>query len=163
MGDLCETVARAHRRQIADHPAQSRRLAAQRYIRRHFAAENDLGAALLRRLLAACAERAFAGADRPRRFGPDGRIVLGSWRSGDATAAAPRLSVYSAATAAFVCCACFSISRRMRTACELSSSATSAAVTNSPAATLRTSLTWCASPIGKAPSFRLRAAGMSLA
>ena len=48
---------------------------------------------------------------------------------------------YSAATAGVVCPACRSISRRMRTACELSSSATSAAVTNSPAATLRTSLT----------------------
>src|ERR1700722_6183739 len=115
MGDLRKTVAGAHRRQIADHPAQSRRLAAERYFRRCVAAEDDLGAALLRRLLAARAERAFAGADRPRRLGPDGRIVLGSWRSGCTTAAAPRLSVYSAATAAFVCCACFSISRLMRT------------------------------------------------
>ena len=78
--------------QAADHPAQSRRLAAERYFRRHSAAENHLGAALLRRLLAARAERAFAGADRPRGLGADGRTVLGPWRSRDAAAAARRLS-----------------------------------------------------------------------
>src|SRR6202171_1496746 len=63
------------------------RLAAERYFHRHFAFENDLGAALLRRLLAACAERAPARAYRARRIGSDGRIVLGFWRSGFAQTA----------------------------------------------------------------------------
>ena len=94
---------------------------------------------------AGCSQHApnehLLGADRARGAGADGRHVLGSRRSGRATAAAPRLNFYSAATAAFVCCACRSISRRMRTACELSSRQRRPRSTNSPAATLRTSLT----------------------
>src|SRR3984957_18446418 len=119
-----------------------------------------MGAALLCGLLAARAERAFVGADCPRRLGPDGRIVLGFRRSGYAATAAlsslfpgsaaqhevmrcrpgivtnsesatipdqrcttscciasGKHRLYCAATAAFVCCACFSISRLIRTAC----------------------------------------------
>ena len=43
--------------------------------------QDDLGAALLCRLLAARARRAPAGADRARRAWPDGRTVLGSRRA----------------------------------------------------------------------------------
>ena len=123
---------------------QSRWVAAERYFRRHFRSENDLGAALLRRLFAACAERASAGADCTRRLGPHGRLILGPWdskrRHRRIAQARLRATLFSSYRLADLLRLSLHL-RRMRTACRVSSSATSAAVTNSPTATSRTSLT----------------------
>ncbi len=68
----------------AQHAAQSRRFAAERGVHRHSGPADRLGAALLRRLLAACAGRASAGAGRARWAAADDRPVLGFGRAGPA-------------------------------------------------------------------------------
>ena len=78
VGELDQTIDGADGWARADHPAQSRRLAAQRCVCRRAQSENSLGAAFLRRLFAARAQRTPAGADCPRGTGPHGRPVLGS-------------------------------------------------------------------------------------
>ena len=65
----------------ARHPAQSRRLAAERHLRRRPRHADRVGAAFLRRLLAARAERAHARAGRARGAAGHGRDLLGSGRA----------------------------------------------------------------------------------
>src|SRR5262249_62341330 len=73
---------REHRRPEAAHAAQPRRLAAQRGVHRHPRHADGVGAAFLRCLLAACAERAPAGAGGARGPAADDRHLLGPGRRG---------------------------------------------------------------------------------
>ena len=86
VGDLGDAIHRAHHRSRADHPAESGRIVTERYFRRCAGAEDHLGPAFLRGMFAARAQRAPAGAHRPRRAGPDGGTVLGPGRAGHAAA-----------------------------------------------------------------------------
>src|SRR5689334_15294823 len=73
-------VHRAHDRQETRHPPQPRRLAAERGVRRHARLAYRMDPALVRRLLAARAERALAGANRARGAGYHDWRVLGPGR-----------------------------------------------------------------------------------
>ena len=65
----------------AAHPAQPRRFAAERSLHRHPRHADGMGAAFLRRLLAACAGRASVGAGCARGIAADDRHVLGPRRA----------------------------------------------------------------------------------
>ena len=78
LGRLGGGLDRADDRRPAGDPAEPRRLAPQRCVFRHPRHAHDLGAALLSRLLAACAERAPAHAHREGGAGDHGRALLGS-------------------------------------------------------------------------------------
>src|SRR5437868_4635863 len=82
VGQVRRALDRTDRRAEAQHAAQSRRLAAQRGVHRHSRHADRVGAAFLRRLLSACAQRAPAGAGGARRAAADDRPLLGSRRRG---------------------------------------------------------------------------------
>ena len=78
VGQVRRRLDREDRRPEAAHAAQSRRLAAQRGLHRHSGPADGLGAALLRRLLPARAQRAPAGAGGARRAATDDRASSGT-------------------------------------------------------------------------------------
>ena len=80
LGALDRRLDRGNHRQDAGHPAQSRRLAAQRHLRRRSRPADDLGSAFLCRLLAARAQRAPARPGGARGAAGDGRDLLGPRR-----------------------------------------------------------------------------------
>src|SRR6266704_3897776 len=77
---------RAHRGPQTRDPAEYRRRTAERCILGAARLADDLGAAFLSGLLAACAQRAFAAPARPRGAAADGRALLGPRRGRHARA-----------------------------------------------------------------------------
>ena len=88
MGALGRDLARQDHEQEAGRPAECRRLAAERHLLRGARPADDLGAAFLSRLLAACAERAFPDRARARSARHHGGALLGSRRARHASAKA---------------------------------------------------------------------------
>src|SRR6516225_1064425 len=84
MGTVDRRLDRTHNARGACDPAQLRRLAAQRHLRRSARLADNLGAAFLSRLLATRPRRAFAAFHRARRLAAHGGALLGPGRAGHA-------------------------------------------------------------------------------